>query len=184
VIGCVWTGNDLLIVWINGAFGAGKTTVAKKLCKKLEKSFIYDPEQVGYFLWDNFPPEIKRKGNFQHIPMWREFNAKILLHLAQNYDGTILVPMALYTRQYYDEIIGTLQTQGVAVKHFILMASDKTLEKRIRKRGRRKAAWPISHIQTCQKAFSTDIPGCHIDTDTQNAEGVAREILGKIAADM
>ncbi|MHC1693739.1 MAG: hypothetical protein AB9835_00380 [Eubacteriales bacterium] len=50
-----------MILWINGAFGSGKSSVAEAIHNKIEKSFIYDPEQVGYFLWENFPDEMKRK---------------------------------------------------------------------------------------------------------------------------
>lgn len=63
-----------MILWINGAFGSGKSSIAEELSKKVGKSFVYDPEQVGYFLWDNFPEEMKMKGNFQHLQIWREFN--------------------------------------------------------------------------------------------------------------
>ena len=38
-----------MIIWINGAFGSGKTQVAHELKRRLENSFIYDPEQIGYF---------------------------------------------------------------------------------------------------------------------------------------
>ncbi len=67
-----------MIIWINGAFGSGKSSVAESICQKLTEAHLYDPEQAGYFLWDSFPEEMKRKGNFQHIPIWREFNYKIL----------------------------------------------------------------------------------------------------------
>lgn len=56
-----------MILWINGAFGSGKSSVAAELFKGIQKSFVYDPEYVGYFLWEVFPDEMKRKGNFQHI---------------------------------------------------------------------------------------------------------------------
>ena len=39
-----------MILWINGSFGAGKTTVAYELERRLEKAFVYDPENIGYFL--------------------------------------------------------------------------------------------------------------------------------------
>lgn len=54
-----------MIVWINGAFGSGKSTTAELLHSKIEFSHIYDPEQVGYFLWDIFPAEIKEKVIFK-----------------------------------------------------------------------------------------------------------------------
>jgi uridine kinase len=36
-----------MIIMINGAFGAGKTTVANKLLKLMPNCMLYDPEEVG-----------------------------------------------------------------------------------------------------------------------------------------
>lgn len=73
-----------MMIWINGSFGIGKSETANTLHKKLINSFIYDPEQVGYFLWDNFPDDLKRKGDFQDIGMWRNFNYQILKYMNDN----------------------------------------------------------------------------------------------------
>lgn len=39
-----------MIVMVNGAFGAGKTTVAEELLRQIDGSMIFDPEEVGYML--------------------------------------------------------------------------------------------------------------------------------------
>lgn len=44
-----------MIIWINGSFGVGKTTVAEKLKDKIDKSIIYDPEKIGMFLSNTLP---------------------------------------------------------------------------------------------------------------------------------
>ena len=44
-----------MIIWINGSFGVGKTTVAEKLKEKIDKSIIYDPEKIGMFLSNTLP---------------------------------------------------------------------------------------------------------------------------------
>lgn len=36
-----------MIVWLNGAFGVGKTSVAECLCKEIVPAHLYDPEQVA-----------------------------------------------------------------------------------------------------------------------------------------
>ncbi|MCW6093420.1 hypothetical protein LAV60_09570 [Clostridium sporogenes] len=36
-----------MIIWINGSFGIGKTTISNELNKKIINSFIYDPEMAG-----------------------------------------------------------------------------------------------------------------------------------------
>lgn len=168
-----------MILWINGAFGSGKSSVAEELNKNIEKSFVYDPEQVGYFLWDNFPKELKRKGNFQHLPIWREMNYKILKHIDSNYDGVIISPQTIYTKQYYDEIIGKLIKDNVEVKHLVLSATKQTIIKRLISRGEAPNSWPEQHIDKCLKAFNTDIKGLIIDTENKNIMEIVNDIISK-----
>lgn len=58
-----------MIVWVNGAFGAGKTTLAEELSRWLPDAVLFDPESVGYMLrhWVAVPT-----GDFQDLPSWRE----------------------------------------------------------------------------------------------------------------
>jgi adenylylsulfate kinase-like enzyme len=91
-----------MILWINGAFGAGKTTVANELNRRIENSYIYDPENAGYFIRKNIPQQINTEDNFQDYKLWRDFNLKMLRFIADSFDGTIIVPMTVTNRQYYD----------------------------------------------------------------------------------
>lgn len=166
-----------MIIWINGAFGSGKSSVAEAIDKKLENSFVYDPEQAGYFLWHVFPDELKRKGNFQHIAMWREFNYKILKYINDNYNGVTIAPMTVYVKQYYDEIIGNLIHGGVSVKHFILSASKQTIINRLVHRGDSENDWEAQHIDICLNAFDTDISEKKIFTENRNIDEIASEII-------
>ena len=40
-----------VIIWVNGGFGAGKTTLAQELHRRLPDAVVYDPEEVGIMLW-------------------------------------------------------------------------------------------------------------------------------------
>lgn len=169
-----------MVIWLNGAFGSGKSTVAQILTEKIGKSYIYDPEEVGFFLWDVFPEEMKRKGNFQHIPLWRDFNFRILRYVSSQYDGTVIVPMTIYTPEYYGEIIEHLAADGICLRHFILDAEKETLLKRLMQRGESEDSWAARHIDICLKAFAEDIKDEKIRTDDISAEEVADEILRRL----
>jgi len=39
-----------VIIWLNGAFGCGKTTTASELSVVIPGSRLFDPETVGYML--------------------------------------------------------------------------------------------------------------------------------------
>ena len=169
-----------MIIWINGSFGVGKTTTAKLLQDKLEKAYIYDPEQVGYFLWDNFPSGLARQGDFQDIEIWRSINVQVIKHLHTTYDGDIIIPMALVNRQYYDEIIGRLEQDGITVRHFILTAPKEKIIARLRGRGDEPGCWAEQQVERCLTAYKHDIPGVKIDTDGMDAEAVVEFILKEI----
>ena len=55
-----------VIIWINGGFAAGKTTLAEELHRRLPDAVVYDPEDVGLMLWKWMRPN----GDFQHLPSW------------------------------------------------------------------------------------------------------------------
>ncbi len=169
-----------MIIWINGAFGSGKSTVAEKLHERIEWSHIFDPEQVGYFLWDNFPEELKEKENFQHMPIWREFNYKILKYLNETYDGDLIIPMTLYTKQYYDEIIGSLIKDGIDVKHFILSASKKTIINRLVQRGEKEDCWAVQHIDKCINFYENEVTEIKIDTENKEVNQIVDIIFEQI----
>ena len=67
-----------MIYWLNGAYGAGKTTVAKILVKKLHNAHIFDPELIGDGIRDNYPESLFFD-TFEQYPLW----------LALNYKGSI-----------------------------------------------------------------------------------------------
>ena len=166
-----------MIVWINGAFGVGKSSVAEALCKRIENSYVYDPEEVGFFLWDCFPDEMKRKGDFQDMPIWREFNRKILRHISENFAGVVIVPMTVYVGRYFDDIVGGLRSDGVEVRHFILQAARHTIIERLVARGDEADGWAAQRVDGCVKAFETEVRGDVVNTDGIGIDGVVSCIV-------
>lgn len=167
-----------MIIWINGAFGAGKTTCSYELNKRLPNSFVYDPENIGYFIRKNIPREL-HEADFQNHEQWRLFNYKMLKYLSDSYDGIIIAPMTLVNRQYYDEIIGRLIKEDIEVKHYILYAKKKTIEKRLNKRLERGNTWAKSQIDRCIYAFNHDITEQKILTDDKTIDSIVEEIAEK-----
>ena len=57
-----------MIIWINGSYGSGKTQTAYELQRRLDNSYVYDPENIGYFLDKNLPTGFSKisQGNFQN----------------------------------------------------------------------------------------------------------------------
>lgn len=165
-----------MIIWINGAFGAGKTQAAYALQRRLPGAYVYDPENAGYFIRKNLPPALST-GDFQDYPMWRTVTLEMLTYLAKQYAGDIIVPMTITNRAYYDEIIGALSKE-YPLRHFILYAQEQTIRKRLASRLEGKQSWAALQIGRCLRAFDREITEERIDTDHLDVEQTA----GRIAA--
>ncbi|MCI8573523.1 MAG: AAA family ATPase [Oscillibacter sp.] len=167
-----------MIIWLNGAFGSGKTQTAYELNRRLQNSYVYDPEEAGFFIRDNLPGDIK-KSDFQDYPLWREFNSGMIRYISENYDGHIIIPMTVTNKQYYQEIIQPISAKR-PVRHFILYASKKTLLKRLASRFESKRSWGAQQIDRCMKAFDHDITETKIYTDHLKIPQVAEEIASAL----
>lgn len=169
-----------MIIWINGAFGVGKTSVAIKLSKVLTNSYIFDPEMAGEYIWDNMPMSLSRKGDFQNIPMWRDFNYQMLEYIQKIWDGIIIVPMTIVNPIFYEEIITRLEKNGSELYHFILTADKENLLDRLNERGDTDTSWPANQIDRCIFAFENLIQGIRIDTCNLSIDEVVEKIIKEI----
>lgn len=165
-----------MILWLNGAFGAGKTTVAEALCRCLPNAFLYDPENIGQFLRQNLPRPLCSKEDFQDDPLWRQFNAVMLARLAAH-SGWVVVPMTVTNPQYWLELTALLQEQDLCT--FVLWAAPDTLKARLIDRGEDVCSWPVQQISRCCEGLKA-MPGQVVSTDEKTVEQVASTILSNI----
>lgn len=164
-----------MIVWINGAFGSGKTQTAFELHRRIPNSYVYDPENVGFYIRKNIPKGLE-KGDFQDFEMWREFNFSMLKYINGNYKGIVIVPMTVVNPQYFKDIVEKLRAEDIEVKHFVLWASKETLLKRLRSRAEGKDSWAAKQIDRCMEGLSKDIFKEHIHTDNLSIDEVVEII--------
>jgi predicted kinase len=117
----------LVIIWLNGAFGAGKTTLAEELRRRLPEAVVYNPEDVGLMLWKWMRPN----DDFQDLPSWREVVVATALSLRRHHAETLIVPMSLIRDAYRAEILGGLADAGEEVLHVFLEADAGVLRERL-----------------------------------------------------
>jgi len=167
-----------MIIWINGAYGAGKSTIAEELQTQMANSYLYDPENAGNFIRDNLPGALWLD-DFQEYPVWRSIQAGMLLELDKRHDGNVIVPMTIVNQTFYREICDTLLSHGVVIKMFLLCASADVLHERLIRRGERADSWCVAQINRCVHALET-FPGIPIGTNHKDPDDIVQEILRNI----
>jgi 8-oxo-dGTP pyrophosphatase MutT (NUDIX family) len=153
-----------VIVWINGPFGAGKTTTARELIELIPNSTLFDPEVIGGALPHLLPPKhLAEVGDFQDLPIWRRLVIDTAAALLAELGGTLVVPMTLLRQEYRDEIFGGLAARRIAVRHILLAPAETILRERIAHRevpegpdGELRARqWSYDHIEPYRSALAS-----------------------------
>jgi deoxyadenosine/deoxycytidine kinase len=175
-----------MILFLNGAFGVGKTTVGHILRKRIAKSIFYNPEWTGSILM-RFPMKIRGAGtdDFQDIDLWRKSVINGVRIFRKFAPKTVIVPMALCRRDYFDEIMGGLREFDNELRLFCLQASFETILIRLKDRGEKidnpDSSWTLRKAKECIESHKDGYFGETIDTNEMNAFEVADEILMRLS---
>lgn len=168
-----------MILWINGAFGVGKTHVAYELSRRMGGSaWVADPEHLGYAMRRMTPP--RRRDEFQRHPAWRHAVVGVLSEVDAAGEGTIIAPQALVEPGDHAEIVGGLRERGHRVEHVTLVADAHTLARRLRSRGEPalglRRSWAHAQIDRCVKALEHPAFAEHVDTDGRSIDDVVEHV--------
>lgn len=174
-----------MLVWINGAFGSGKTQTTFELLRRAPDAHVADPELIGFGIHRMLPPSAR--SDFQDRPQWRSAVVATLADAVQAHDGPVLVPMTLVEPAYFDEIMSGLHAADVAVRHFSLIASPESLQRRLRTRSGfwlaratgRDECWAMQQIERCVTALADDRFAEHVPTDDRSVDEVVEDIASR-----
>ncbi|MFE9257923.1 NUDIX domain-containing protein [Streptomyces sp. NPDC006879] len=124
-----------MIVWINGAFGVGKTSTARELIGLIPGSNCFDPEVIGGTLRHLLPSKrLAEVSDYQDLPIWRRLVIEGAAAMLAELGGVLVVPMTLLRQEYRDEIFGGLAARRIPVRHVLLTADETILRTRIDQR--------------------------------------------------
>ncbi|QES51529.1 ATP/GTP-binding protein [Streptomyces venezuelae] len=124
-----------MIVWINGAFGAGKTSTARELTGIVPDSVLYDPALIGDALRALLPRKrLDEVADHQDLPSWRRLVVETAAALFAEVGGVLVVPMTLLRQEHRDEIFGALAARRIPVRHVLLAPAETILHERIARR--------------------------------------------------
>ncbi len=147
------------VIWLNGAFGVGKTSVAELIVEQIDGATLVDPELVGG-LFRLLVPSDGQAEDFQDMSLWRSLTREAIGSLVSAGRGPLVIPMTLVRLDYFDEIVGALRRNDVDLRHFTLLAS----------------------AETCVASLADPRFAEHVDADTRDATSVAAAIVGCLAA--
>jgi hypothetical protein len=166
-----------MIIFINGSFGVGKTTVAENLLRAIPNSLLYDPEEIGLMLGNILKP-IDWSGDFQDYPMWRVLLVEVAKLLNHRYQRKLIMPMTIWREDYFKEVLSRLRTIDSDVHHFCLIANADVISDRIRRRGEQgEGDWIYDQIEKCIPSFKSDLFKEKIDTTFASPEQITQQIL-------
>ena len=169
------------VVWINGAFGAGKSTVAEQLAAAMPDAAVFDPEPLARLIRDAMPPS-RRPSDYQDSALWRHLTVEAISGLAA-VSRVVVVPMTMIDERYFADTVGVLRAAGVHVHHFSLTASPATIRHRLMKRQvtrlthPRSTRWALERIERCCAALASPTFHEQIDTDALTVAEVVDRIL-------
>ena len=175
-----------VIIWLNGSFRAGKTTLAEELHRRLPDAVVYNPEDVGLMLWKWMRPN----GDFQHLLSWRELVVATALSLRRHHADTLIVPMSLIRDAYRAEILGGLADAGEEVLHVFLEADAGVLRERLDARvdgipdnfetSQSAREWALSRIDAAMVAAARQPGGTlMLRSDRLTPAELADEVLAR-----
>ncbi|MFF2008607.1 NUDIX domain-containing protein [Streptomyces sp. NPDC058195] len=152
-----------MIVWVNGAFGVGKTSAARELIDLIPNSTLYDPGLIGAGLGQLLPQKrLAEVTDFQELAIWRRLVVDTAAALLTEVPGVLVVPMTLLRQEYRDEIFGGLASRRIPVHHVLLAPEETILRARIATReedpddpehSERVRQWAYQHIEPYRAAL-------------------------------
>ncbi|MBB6097068.1 hypothetical protein HNR42_000482 [Deinobacterium chartae] len=172
-----------MIIWINGPFGVGKTTLSQALVQRLPQARLYDPEVLGRWilrltprpLWPLWP------NDYQNLRLWQRTT-----YLSARWRGAgphaLIVPMSVYRPQVFARTIGALRADGLEVRHLALLAPPEVIWQRLERRGRgeHRYSWTGARVEEALAWLSALPPEERLETGNLGPGEVLEAVLGRL----
>ncbi len=171
-----------MIVWIDGTFGSGKTTVANALENRIKESEVVDFDECIKNVQPKNPMELFGKRYPEAKRYYIDaFVAELERMLMRDNKRVYIIPIALITDYCRDRLVEHFVNITETV-HFILCLSKEKLLDRIKNQEGRDVDLAITYYGEATKYLSENyLDAIKIDTDNMTIEDVVRCIEKRIA---
>ncbi len=168
-----------MILWLNGAFGVGKTTTAQVIQKDAPAWRLFDPEHVGLLLASNLAGV--EFNDFQDLPPWRSLVPLIASEVSDFTGDDLLIVQTVMVQDYWEEMQTRFTERQQKVVHVLLDAPATVLEARIREDQIERSAeqWRLDHVSSYESAkhWLLSAADLVLDTHLLSASDAAARIL-------
>ena len=168
-----------MLVWINGPFGVGKTTVAQQLRERDQRWRIFDPEWVGYLLRATL--DGIAFDDFQDLPAWRALVPVVVDEVMKQTGDELVAVQTVLKQGYWRELRAGLADHEIALMHVVLDAERDALRDRILadRDNATAAAWRLDHISeyVAARAWLLADADLVVDAATAAPRAIAEAIL-------
>lgn len=155
-----------MILFISGPFGVGKTSVVKVIVEKTPNAMVCYPEVIGSALRGVLGP-VKKVNDSQYYALWRKLVVVVARVLRAASARTLVIPMTVWRRDYFDPILAGLHRIGLGLTCFRLTASESELTHRILSDSEDTGAygWRMSHAEVYLRVSRDPAFGVEVPTD-------------------
>ena len=175
-----------MIIWINGTFGVGKTTMAGHVVAMSERLRLFDPEWVGYLLRHNLADH--EVTDFQQLPPWRTLVPVVADEIARFTGQHLVAVQTVLDEEYWREILDGLGARDLEVFHVVLDADADTLHTRIDAdpEGIDIRGWRHEHVEKylAQRAWLSASADLVVDTAAMDAGQAAATVFASVRGAM
>lgn len=164
-------------MWVNGAFGVGKSHTAAELVRRVPGAVLSDPELAGFGLQRMQPKPLRT--DFQDLAGWRVAIREVIAGL--DADGrwpVVVVPMTMVDEAYFADTVGWLRDHGHDVRHVALLASADTIRRRLSSRSWNLVSekWALEQVERCTTALASPVYATQVRTDGLGLDAVVEEM--------
>jgi predicted kinase len=172
-----------VILFVNGAFGIGKTTVARLVVARLPRAVLFDPELIGIAMQRGARVVGRRVEDFQDLRSWRRLTIAGL-RMTRAVWPNVVVPMAFSNAAYLQEIRDGVSRFEARVCHVCLIAPVEVVHERLTRRDGAgpDAAWAFRRAAECCAVHREPEFAVHVLAAGRTPEEIANEILGGVDA--
>ncbi len=177
-----------MVILINGAFGVGKTTIARQLVSRIPESILFNPEIIGFVL-RRLPKFVYLSGrgtdDYQDLRIWRRLTAAVAKTIHQVFGRTVVIPMAFSNLEYLDQLRSEFEKKEIQVRHFCLTAPVEIVHKRLEKRGvsffTAEGKWVYPKAAKCCEIHASSEFSEHIATENRLPDEIVKNILNQLS---